>query len=174
MINFFVLSHEESFLTFNSNILETNLFNILLLFSLLFYAYKVSFRGTLETRQAEILQSIENAQKDVLAATNYYSLSEKAFLQSLFWLNSWKKIYQEEKTSFVTNKYNSIHEGLKESFLTSQSLIKNFEGKSLSILQRYILFLTASKILRKFFFLSKEEQSKLLKLTIKKLGEINK
>lgn len=174
MINFFALTHEESFLTFNPNILETNLFNILLLLSLLFYAYKVSFRGTLETRQGEILQSIENAQKDVLLAENYYSLSEKTFLQSFFWLNSWKKIYQKEKTSFVTNKYNSIHEGLNESFLASHSLIKNFESKSLSILQRYILFLTASRILRKFFFLSKEEQSKLLKLTIKKLGELNK
>ncbi len=39
----------------------------------------------------------ENAQKDVLLAENYYSLSEKTFLQSFFWLNSWKKIYQKEK-----------------------------------------------------------------------------
>ena len=72
------LSHEESFLEFNPNILETNLINILLLLGLLLYAYKVSFSSTLENRQKEIIQTIENAQKDVLNATNYYYFAEKS------------------------------------------------------------------------------------------------
>ena len=50
----FFLNSEESFIEFNTNILETNIINIFLLFGLLFYANKVSFSGTLEERQKEI------------------------------------------------------------------------------------------------------------------------
>jgi len=56
--------------------------------------------------------------------------------------------------------------------LTTESLIKNFEKKAFVSLQRYIILITASKILRKFFFLSEKEQSKLIEVTISKLGEL--
>jgi F-type H+-transporting ATPase subunit b len=170
----FFLTSEESFIEFNTNILETNLINILLLFGLLFYAYKVSFSGTLENRQKDIIQTIENAQKDVVNASNYYYLAEKGFTQSLFWLQSWKSLYDKEKVEIVNNKYKTVKTALTETFLTTESLIKNFESKTFLSLQRYIVLVTASKILRKFFFLSEKEQSKLIELTISKLGGFNK
>jgi F-type H+-transporting ATPase subunit b len=164
------LSHEESFIELNSNILETNLINLLILIGLLIYGTQISVKPNLELRQKEISQTIENAQKDVLDASNYYSLSEKGFTQSLFWLQSWKNIYQKEKIEIVNNKYKIIKAGLVETFSTTENLITSFEKKSFLSLQRYIIFLTASRILRKFFFLSENEQSKLLELTISKLG----
>jgi len=170
----FFLTSEESFIEFNTNILETNLINILLLFGLLFYANKVSFSGTLENRQKDIIQTIENAQKDVLNASNYYYLAEKGFTQSLFWLQSWKSLYDKEKVEIVNNKYKTVKTALTETFSTTESLIKNFENKTFLSLQRYIVLVTASKILRKFFFLSEKEQSKLIELTISKLGGFNK
>ena len=166
----FFLNSEGSFFEFNTNILETNIINIFLLFGLLLYANKVSFSVTLEERQKEIIQTIENAQKDVVSASNYYSLAEKGFTQSLFWLQSWKALYEKEKVEIVNSKYNTVKKGLLETFSTTENLIKNFENKSFIALQRYILFITASKILRKFFFLSEKEQSKLIELTISKLG----
>lgn len=170
----FLLTHEESFIEFNTNILETNVINIGLLIGLLLYAYKVSFSTTLENRQKEIIQSIENAQKDVLNASNYYYLAEKGFTQSLFWLQSWKSFYEKEKIDFVKGKYTNVKENLSETFSTTESLLKNFEKKSFLSLQRYIVLVTASKILRKFFFLSEKEQSKLIELTIAKLGGFKK
>jgi F-type H+-transporting ATPase subunit b len=150
--------------------LETNLINIILLFGLLFYANKVSFSSTLEARQEEILQTIENAQQDVVNASNYYYLAEKGFTQSLFWLQSWKILYQKDKVDIVNLKYNTVKKGLLETFETSENLILNFENKAFVSLQRYIILVTASKILRKFFGLSEKEQSKLIELTISKLG----
>jgi F-type H+-transporting ATPase subunit b len=168
LFSFFLNS--EPFIEFNTNILETNIINILLLFGLLFYANKVSFSGTLEDRQKEIVQTIENAQKDVLNASNYYSLAEKGFTQSLFWLQSWKTLYEKEKVDIVNSKYNSVKNGLTETFSTTENLISNFENKAFVALQRYIIFVTASKILRKFFFLNEKEQAKIIELTIAKLG----
>lgn len=170
----FFLSNEEAFLEINSNILETNIINIAILVSLLIYGYKTSFGPNLEDRQKEIIQTIENAQTDVVNASNYYSLAEKGFTQSLFWLQSWKSLYQKEKLEIVNNKYKIVKNGLTETFLTTEVLIKNFENKAFISLQRYILFITASRILRKFLFLSEVEQSKLVEITISKLGGIKK
>ena len=88
----FFLNSEEPFLQLNTNFLETNVVNILLLVGLLVYGYKVSFSVSLDQRQKDIIQTIENAQKDVLNASNYYSLAEKGFTQSLFCLQNWKAL----------------------------------------------------------------------------------
>jgi F-type H+-transporting ATPase subunit b len=170
----FFINGEESFIEFNSNILETNLINIFLLIALLLYANKVSFSSSLESRQQEIIQTIENAQKDVVNASNYYSLAEKGFTQSLFWLQSWKAFYESEKINLVETKYKTVKNGLVETFATTENLIKNFESKAFLTLQKYIILVTASKILRKYLDLSEQEQSKLIEVTISKLGGPNK
>ena len=173
--SFFLNSEEaEAFLQLNPNILETNLVNILILIGLLVYGNKVSFSVSLENRQKEIIQTIENAQKDVLNASNYYYLAEKGFTQSLFWLQSWKALYQKDKIDLVNNKYKLVKTGLLETFSTTENLINNFENKAFITLQQYMIFVTASKILRKFLFLSEAEQSKLIEVTISKLGGAKK
>ena len=168
----FLLNNEEAeaFLQLNPNILETNLVNILILIGILLYGNKISFSVTLENRQKEIIQTIENAQKDVVNASNYYYLAEKGFTQSLFWLQSWKMLYEKEKVELVESKYKLVKTGLMETFATTETLIKNFENKSFVALQRYMILVTASKILRKFLYLSEDEQSKLIEVTISKLG----
>jgi F-type H+-transporting ATPase subunit b len=164
----------EAFFEINSNFFETNIVNILLLLGLLIYAYQISFSKSLENRQKEIIQTVENAQQDVLNATNYYFLAEKGFTQSLFWLQSWKSIYEKDKLEIVHSKYKQVKSGLEETFLTTEHLISNFEKKAFLSLQRYILFLTASRILRKFLLLSESEQSKLIEKTLAKLEEYKK
>jgi len=170
----FFINNEEPFIQLNPNILETNVQNILILIGVLLYANKVSFSISLENRQKEIIQTIENAQKDVLNASNYYYLAEKGFTQSLFWLQSWKMLYEKDKVDFVNNKYKLVKSGLEETFSTTENLIKNFENKAFISLQRYIIFITASRILRKFLFLSESEQSKIIEITISKLGGTKK
>ena len=100
VFSFFLNSEEaEAFIQLNTNFLETNVINILLLLGILIYANKTSFSVGLENRQKEIIQTIENAQKDVLNASNYYYLAEKGFTQSLFWLQSWKALYEKDKAN---------------------------------------------------------------------------
>jgi F-type H+-transporting ATPase subunit b len=175
-LNFFsfFLNNEEAFIELNPNLLETNLVNILILIGLLLYANKTSFSVTLKKRQEDIIQTIENAQKDVVNASNYYYLAEKGFTQSLFWLQSWKALYEKDKVDLVNNKYKVVTSGLLETFTTTENLVKNFENKAFLALQRYIIFVTASKILRKFLYLSESEQSKLIEVTISKLGGFKK
>jgi len=170
----FFINNEEPLIQLNPNILETNVQNIVILLGVLIYANKVSFSVSLENRQKEIIQTIENAQKDVLNASNYYYLAEKGFTQSLFWLQSWKMLYEKDKVDLVSVKYKLVKSGLEETFLTTENLVKNFENKAFLSLQRYMIFITASRILRKFLFLSEAEQSKIIEVTISKLGGMKK
>ena len=55
-----------------------------------------------------------------------------------------------------------------------ENLIQNFENKAFVTLQRYIIYVTVSKVLRKFLLLSESEQSKLIEVTITKLGGFKK
>jgi len=171
-LSFFI--NEEPIVQLNPNILESNIQNIVILIGVLIYANNVSFSVSLEERQKDIIQTIENAQKDVSNASNYYYLAEKGFTQSLFWLQSWKILYEKDKVDLVNNKYQIVKTGLEETFNTTENLIKNFENKAFVSLQRYMIFITASRILRKFLFLSDTEQSKILEITISKLGGIKK
>jgi len=169
----FFVNNEEGF-SLNPNLLETNIQNIIILLGVLIYANKISFSVSLESRQKEIIQTIENAQKDVVNASNYYYLAEKGFTQSLFWLQSWKLVYEKEKVDLVNSKYTLVKSGLTQTFSTTEDLIKNFESKAFLSLQRYMIFITASRILRKFLFLSENEQSRIIEVTISKLGGVKK
>jgi hypothetical protein len=166
----FFLSNEESFLEFNTNILETNAINLLILIGLLLYVNPIAIQPELKKRQNQISQLIENTQKDVLDANEYYSFVNKNFIKTFFWLHSWKELYKQEKRKFINNKYELVKNGLIDSFLSTEIFIKNFEKKSFLSLQRYILFFAAGRILRKFLFLSEHEQSKIIETTILKLG----
>jgi len=83
-------------------------------------------------------------------------------------------LYEKDKIEVVNRKYNIVKKGLTETFETTENLVTNFENKTFVTLQRYIVLVTASRILRKFLFLSEDEQSKLIEVTISKLGGVKK
>jgi hypothetical protein len=170
----FLLSHQESIFEINTNILETNLINILILIGILLYANKVAFSATLENRKKEIIQSVENAQKDVKNASNYFFISEKGFTQTLFWLQLWKNLYQNEKIKIINNQYNFSKQIIENNFDISYKLIETTEKKYYIFLQKYFLLIIASRILRRFLLLSNQEQKRMIEAIILKLGEIKK
>jgi hypothetical protein len=166
----FFLSNEEPFLEFNTNILETNAINLFILIGLLLYGNKVSFQPSLEKRQQEIIITIENAQKDVVSAAKFYATAEKGLSQNIFWLQAWQSTYQKDKIDFVNNKYKRVKNALLDTFSSTENFIRNFETRSFLNLQRYILYIIASRVLRKFLLLSENEQSKVIEATILALG----
>jgi len=154
---------------FNFDLIETNTINILLLIALLLYAKNISFGPSLEKRQEEIIFKLENAQKDLFKAADSYYIAEKALTQNFFCLQSWKSLYDEEKKTIVQNKYILVKNLIDKNLVTSKKLAQNLEKKYFLSLQQYILYIVASKILRRFFSLSHKEQSNLLETTLSKI-----
>lgn len=164
------LPQEKVFMKFNFDLIETNTINIFLLIALLVYAKNVSFGPSLEKRQEEIIFKLENAQNDFVKAADSYYIAEKTVTQNFFCLQSWKNIYDEEKKTIVQNKYLLMKNVLDQNFLASKKLVQNLETKYFLCLQKYVLYIVAVKILRRFFSLSQKEQSKLLEITLYKIG----
>jgi F-type H+-transporting ATPase subunit b len=166
----FFLNNEESFLEFNSNILETNLINILLLIGLLVYVYKNFVGVTLNERQSSILQTIENAQKDLVNASNYLDTSLVNYDNTFLILQSWNELYEKEKIEIVTNKYKFVKKSLEENFASTEILITSVEKKAFIALRRQFILFTASKILKQFLLLDEKQQTVLVEQIIKELG----
>ena len=85
----------------------------------------------------------------------------------MFWLQSWKNLYEKDKVEIVETKYKLVKTGLTNTFSTTENLIKNFENKAFVSLQRYMVLITASRILRKFLFIGNNQNCD---VTISKLG----
>ena len=88
----------------------------------------------------------------------------------MFWLQSWKNLYEKDKIDLVETKYKLVKNGLTNTFTTTEELIKNFENKAFVSLQRYIILITASRILRKFYSYQMMNNQTLIDSTISKLG----
>jgi F-type H+-transporting ATPase subunit b len=120
---FFLLAHEIEGIELNKNIFETNLINLLLLISLVFYVGKDFLKSTLTFRQRSILDKIEEADKKVSEANKRFFETREKWSQA----NILETIL--EKTTL--QKIDSFHEStnlknkdliLKEYFSTIISL----------------------------------------------------
>lgn len=155
----------------NTNILETNLINILLLIALLFYVYQSSFSVTLKERQNEIFENLEKINKDLKLSETFYEKSQQKLSFLSFYLQEWKAFYQTEKNKSVKEKYENIKENLEEIFLNTENLVKSLDRKTKINIEKYLVFLASGKLLRKFFFLSKDKKAKIIKQIICNLDQ---
>lgn len=147
----------------NPNILETNLINILLLLCLIIYLSKTSFSLSLKERQEEIVQSLNKIEKDISSSLKFYEKNEESFKLTSLYLQEWKNVYEIEKIKIVSLKYENIKENLIEIFKNTEALFESFEINTKANLEKYLILLASGKLLRKFFFLSKEKKSKIIK-----------
>jgi F0F1-type ATP synthase membrane subunit b/b' len=175
-ISFFVgpftslsFANEEIGLELNPNFLETNIINLAILFGLLIYGFQSSVTENLEKRRHQIIQRLENAQSDLVKASDYYEKASKGYAQSFFWLQSWKTSYEKQKIEIIGNKYKQTKNRLTELFFMTEILMLNVERKTFLALQRYILLVSASKILSQFLCLSSSEKSRLIDSILKTL-----
>ncbi len=155
----------------NLDILETNLINILLLIGILLYVNQVSFSNTLNERKNEIQKSIEKTEKDILLSSKFSDKIEENLKLNLFYLHEWKSKYESQKKEVIKVQYSQIQEKLKQIFSATENLLESFEKKSLANLEKYLILFVVGKLLRKFFFLSKDKKSKIINKIILNLEE---
>jgi F-type H+-transporting ATPase subunit b len=167
-ISFFLVHQEEGF-SLNLDIFETNLVNIFLLIALVIYVKLTVLDPGLKQRQEDIYRQIENTKKDIFNATEYYYVSEQAFSQNTFWLQSWQNFYEQEKHTILEQINSKTYLFVNSSINLTQNIVTTIEKKAFLSLQKYILYLVTAKILRKFLKLSEKEQSELIEITLVKL-----
>jgi F-type H+-transporting ATPase subunit b len=99
---FIFLAHENEGIELNKNIFETNLINLILLISLLFYVGKDFLKSTLSIRQRSILDKIEEADKKISEA------DKRVFEARLQWVQA--NILGENLEKRTFQKIDTFHE----------------------------------------------------------------
>jgi hypothetical protein len=166
----YFLNNNKFFLEFNTNILETNIVNIVLLIIIIYYGIKTTFNLTLEKRKFDIVQTLTLTQEDLLKSNNYYNVCITSVRKNRSLLEMGRISCNKEKLDLVLLKYSTAQQKYSEFFCCTDNLFKNFEKRAFLIMKRYIMLTVAGKILRKFLILSKEEKSQFLEKIVFRLG----
>jgi F-type H+-transporting ATPase subunit b len=69
-MSFVIFAHEHEGIAFNLDIIETNIVNLALLLGLMVYVVGGNLKGALDTRQAAILNNVQDAEKRLADAKN--------------------------------------------------------------------------------------------------------
>jgi len=134
----------------NTNLLETNLFNILILIGLILYVAKGFFTSTVETRRSQIIKSLDNLDKNLVSANQRFLESNKQLKQIDLLIESLQKENNEQKYRSLDNKYNILVKNTNRLFDLSQLTIENTAQDTFVFLQKYLVTLVIGMLLIKF------------------------
>lgn len=147
---FFFLANESEGIALNTDIFETNIINLVLLLSLVFYVGKDFLGSTLSERQRAILDKIEEADKKV-------NESDKRFLEArvqwsqanIFGENLEKKTYQKINAFHEVQNSKNKDSLLREYFSTLVALdLKNEQVQKQ--VRNYVMELTLIEVYNTF------------------------
>lgn len=147
---FLFLSHESEGFGLNTDIFETNVINLVLLLSLVFYVGKDFLGSTLNERQRAILDKIEEADKKVNEADKRFFEARVQWAQAnIFGDNLEKRTFQKIEAFHETQNLKNKETLLREYFSTLVALdlkneqvqkqVRNFVME-LSLNQVYTIF----------------------------------
>jgi F-type H+-transporting ATPase subunit b len=124
---FLFLSHESKSIGLNTDIFETNVINLILLLSLVFYVGKDFLGSTLTERQRAILDKIEEADKKVNEADKRFFEARVQWAQAnIFGDNLEKRTFQKIEAFHETQNLKNKETLLREYFSTLVALdLKN-------------------------------------------------
>jgi len=157
-------------LRLNTNILETNVINIVFLLGLLFYGNKTLFVPLLEKRRNQIVRQIEEAEDNIRKATSYYFFTEKALLKNVYRFPLLQRLYKENTIFIIKKKCIEKKNALLQTFLVGEQLLGNYEKKAFASLQKYAIIFTASTLAKECGNLSENRQVTLIKKILSSLG----
>jgi F-type H+-transporting ATPase subunit b len=169
LITNFLLSNHHGF-GFNTNILETNLINIILLVALIVYVAKNALLNSIDLRREQIIKALNTLDDNVVESQLMFIRSNKQLQQINLILSN----LQEENT---TNKLNSLKRKHQHFILvvdnlcnsSIQTIERNF-NEGLKSIERYLFYFAIGKVLTKFVKLTPKERQKILENVIMSFG----
>lgn len=155
---------------FNFDFFDTNIFNIFLIFCFIFYVYKASYNFSLEIKQKEISQKIQNSEKNLQQSMNFYFLAEKFYSDSLLTFSDIIYFLKKKKTAILLKKIEDLKKLLlKKKDLTKKVLVKTKINK-LFFTKQYLVYLILIKIIKKYLFENSKFKNKILNSILNKLN----
>ena len=125
----------------NTDILETNLINQIILLAGLFILGKDFLGESLGQRQAEIINGVEDSEKRLNEATTRLAEAEKQLSQARVIIDEIKKETNLTKAKLLDSDYEQAKNELNRRFTVATTTLKNRERLILSEIKQNISFL---------------------------------
>ena len=142
-----VLTHNGEF-GINTNILETNLINQILIIPIVIFAFnKAGIKESITERQKNTINLIENSEKRLNEASNRLNDTKKQLSQAFFIIDEIQKETNSIKIQFLNNSYIEAKSEIKRRFAIALNTVKNREYLILIEIKQNMAFLALKQVL---------------------------
>jgi len=163
------LSHHHGF-GINTNILETNLINIILLVALIVYAAKNALLNSIDQRREQILKALNTLDDNVVESQLTFIRSNKQLQQINLILSQLQKENTANKLSALKRKYHKLSVDVDNLCDLSVQLIERNSSEGIKSVERYLFYFAIGKVLTKFVKLTPKEKQQILETVIMNFG----
>lgn len=166
-----VLMSENKSIGINTDILETNVINIILLLILLFVVIKNFLTDALGTRKNKIVGDVENAEKRLSNSTHRYQESQKQWSQIQIIVENIYNQTNETKETMLKEKCNQSKQELSRKFSAAAKVLYYREQSALNDIIREVSERAINRVVNKLQVqLNNSEQSNIIDRKIELLG----
>lgn len=158
----------------NTDILETNVINILLLIILLFVVLKNFLQENLGARKNKILTDVENAEKRLADSNERYREAEKQWSQIQIIVEDIQNQAEQTKQNILKAKCTKAKEDISKKFSTATAVLRYREQKTFNDILKGVSEKALKKVINKLKAqLGKREQSAIVDSKLELLGDKN-
>jgi F-type H+-transporting ATPase subunit b len=170
-ISSFILSSEAEGFGINSDILETNLINIIILIVLLVYVLGNFLKENLSSRQEQIISSIQDGEKRLNEANERLAEAKSQWAQAQIIIEEIKAQTKRSKTSLLEAEFNQANQDLSQRFSNILMVLRYREQQVFNDVMKQVSELALKQVTGKLQTqLGKTDQSLIIDNKINRLG----
>ena len=167
----FMLIAANEGIRLNLDILESGVVNIVLLVGILVYVGRDFLGSSLEQRQEEIIQAVQDAEEKVLDANNRLTEAQKQLTQAQVIISEIKKETLNTKQVLLKADFKQANQELSIRFSRALATLNSREQQIFSQVKQQIISLALKNVLNQLQNkLSAEKQIVIMDNSIAKLG----
>ena len=133
--------------SFNFDIFETNLVNIIILIGLIVYVAKGFFTDTIDVRRQQIIKTLENLDENLLVSNQKFLETTKQLNQINVIIDQLEKDHSNQKMLFLDKRYSLFVNDIERLFSISKQILDKTSQDTFQFLQKYLITLVIGKLL---------------------------
>jgi F-type H+-transporting ATPase subunit b len=148
-ISSFILSNKTESISLNTNILETNLINIVILLVLLLYFLGSFLKENLSSRQEQIISNIQNGEKRLNEAKDRLAEAKLQWTQAQIIIEEIKNQTQRSKTILLESEFKQTNQSISQRFNNLLMILYYREQQVRSVIMKQVSELALRQVTAK-------------------------
>ena len=148
-ISSFILSNKTESISLNTNILETNLINIVILLVLLLYFLGSFLKENLSSRQEQIISNIQNGEKRLNEAKDRLTEAKLQWAQAQIIIEEIKNQTQRSKVIILESEFNQTNQSISQRFNNLLMILYYREQQVRSVIMKQVSELALRQVTAK-------------------------